>query len=79
MNFIFCATKLSIKAIARAVYARQKLAVFDDVFSGLDTITEELVFSRVFGQQGLLRQTGTTVILATHGGDIFLTLLEAFS
>lgn len=79
MNFIVYATKLSIKAIARAVYARQKLAVFDDVFSGLDTITEELVFSRVFGQQGLLRQTGTAVILATHEGDIFLTPLKAFS
>lgn len=74
IHFIVCTTQLSIEAIARAVYARKKLAIFDDVFSGLDAITEELVFSRVFGKQGLLQQIGTTVILATHGGNLFLTL-----
>ncbi|KAH8821942.1 ABC transporter-like protein [Xylogone sp. PMI_703] len=53
-------------AIARAVYARKKVAVFDDVFSGLDAPTERRIFQRVFGLQGLLRRNGTTVILATH-------------
>ncbi|KAH7152137.1 P-loop containing nucleoside triphosphate hydrolase protein [Dactylonectria estremocensis] len=53
-------------AIARAVYSRKPVAIFDDVFSGLDKVTEQVVFSRVFGKEGLLSKNGTTVILATH-------------
>ncbi|KAL7823946.1 P-loop containing nucleoside triphosphate hydrolase protein [Trichoderma gracile] len=53
-------------AIARAVYARKPVAIFDDVFSALDKTTERIVFARVFSKDGLLRRTGTTVILATH-------------
>ena len=55
--------------MARASYARKQLAVFDDVLSGLDAVTEEKVCSRLFGQHGLLRKSGTTVILATHSGE----------
>ncbi|KAL2059858.1 hypothetical protein VTL71DRAFT_10013 [Oculimacula yallundae] len=54
-------------SIARAVYSRKRLAIFDDVFSGLDTVTEQHVFAGVFGKNGLLAEIGTTVILATHG------------
>ncbi|UPK94751.1 hypothetical protein LCI18_005686 [Fusarium solani-melongenae] len=53
-------------AIARAVYSRKPVAMFDDIFSGLDKVTEQAVFSRVFGRDGLLRKNGTTIILATH-------------
>ncbi|KAF4624072.1 hypothetical protein G7Y89_g14101 [Cudoniella acicularis] len=53
-------------AIARAIYARISLVVFDDVLSGLDVATKEHVFENVFGPRGLLRNTGTTVVLATH-------------
>ncbi|OAQ69331.1 sulfonylurea receptor/ ABC transporter [Purpureocillium lilacinum] len=53
-------------AIARAVYARKPVAIFDDVFSGLDKITERTVFDRVFSQRGILRRTGTQILLATH-------------
>ncbi|KAJ6438338.1 ABC multidrug transporter [Purpureocillium lavendulum] len=53
-------------AIARAVYARKPLAIFDDVFSGLDKVTEKIVFNRLFAQDGLLRRSGTSIILATH-------------
>jgi ABC-type multidrug transport system fused ATPase/permease subunit len=53
-------------SIARALYSRKKLAVFDDVLAGLDPVTEEVVFQRVFGRDGLLRKIGTTVLLATH-------------
>ncbi|KAI5461452.1 P-loop containing nucleoside triphosphate hydrolase protein [Mariannaea sp. PMI_226] len=53
-------------AIARAVYSRKPIAIFDDVFSGLDRVTEQTVFTRVFGEHGLLRKNGTTIILATH-------------
>ncbi|KXH25809.1 ABC transporter [Colletotrichum simmondsii] len=52
-------------AIARALYARQELLVLDDVFSGLDSSTEDIVFNNLFGDNGLLRHTDTTVILAS--------------
>ena len=53
-------------SIARALYSRKRLAVFDDVLAGLDLVTERLVFQRVFGHGGLMRQIGTMVVLATH-------------
>ncbi|MCJ1282757.1 hypothetical protein MMC26_002082 [Xylographa opegraphella] len=53
-------------AIARAVYSRKRIAVFDDVLSGLDRATEQQVFLNVFGPEGLLRSTNATVVLATH-------------
>ncbi|QPC79478.1 hypothetical protein HYE68_010230 [Fusarium pseudograminearum] len=53
-------------AIARAVYSRKPIAIFDDIFSGLDKVTEQIVFTQVFGKDGLLRKNGTTIILATH-------------
>ncbi|RGP79933.1 canalicular multispecific organic anion transporter 2 [Fusarium longipes] len=53
-------------AIARAVYSRKPIAIFDDVFSGLDKVTEQIVFTQIFGKDGLLRKNGTTIILATH-------------
>lgn len=52
--------------MARAVYARKEFIILDDVFSGLDAETEDQVFSRLFGKDGLLRQMRTTVLLATH-------------
>ncbi|OBT65136.1 hypothetical protein VE03_04736 [Pseudogymnoascus sp. 23342-1-I1] len=52
--------------LARAVYSRQKLLILDDVFSGLDAISEDRIFSRLLGKSGLLRRLGTTVILVTH-------------
>lgn len=53
-------------SLARAVYARKSIVVVDDVLSGLDNTTEKLVFSRVFGRDGLLRQMQCTIVLATH-------------
>ena len=44
--------------------------IFGDVLSGIDTITNGTVFLRVLGQTGLLRQTGTTAILAIYSGKI---------
>jgi ABC-type multidrug transport system ATPase subunit len=38
----------------------------DDVFSGLDAISEDRIFSRLLGKNGLLRRLGTTVTLVTH-------------
>lgn len=52
--------------IARAVYAKKKLAIFDDVLSALDMGTQNRIFQRLFGPKGLLRRLGTTAMLATH-------------
>ncbi|GAB1311376.1 Multidrug resistance protein MDR [Madurella fahalii] len=53
-------------ALARAVYSRKRTMVMDDVLSGLDATTEKAVFSSLFGRQGLLNQSGVTVVLATN-------------
>ncbi|KZL80273.1 abc transporter [Colletotrichum incanum] len=53
-------------ALARAVYSRKKLLLLDDVFSGLDNSTSKAVFRRLLGPDGLLRQAGMTVLLATN-------------
>ncbi|KAH8202021.1 hypothetical protein TruAng_003776 [Truncatella angustata] len=53
-------------ALARALYLQTDLLIFDDVFSGLDADTEEQVFSRVFGVDGILRRRRATCILCTH-------------
>ncbi|KAF3022972.1 hypothetical protein E8E14_008970 [Neopestalotiopsis sp. 37M] len=53
-------------SLARALYLHSDLLVLDDVFSGLDADTEDQVFRRVFGSEGLLRRRGTTVVLCTH-------------
>ncbi|KAF2673292.1 ABC transporter [Microthyrium microscopicum] len=53
-------------AIARAIYARPEALVFDDIFSGLDGPTEQIIFQRVFSRGGLLQKLGSTVILCTH-------------
>lgn len=53
-------------SLARALYSRANVVILDDVLSGLDSVTENLVFKRVFGQDGILRRLGATVVLATH-------------
>ncbi|KAF4994703.1 hypothetical protein FGRMN_5618 [Fusarium graminum] len=53
-------------SLARALYLQSDLLILDDVFSGLDADTEEQVFRRVFGAEGLLRERRTTVLLCTH-------------
>ncbi|MCJ1399110.1 hypothetical protein MMC11_002312 [Xylographa trunciseda] len=53
-------------AMARAIYAKKELVIFDDVFSGLDTETEEQIFRRLLGRHGLLRQLGVSVLVVTH-------------
>jgi ATP-binding cassette, subfamily C (CFTR/MRP), member 1 len=67
-------------AVARAIYARKRILLLDDVLSGLDGKTEQMVFHRVFGAEGLCRKFGVTVLLATHAikylqhADLIITL-----
>ncbi|KAK7423467.1 hypothetical protein QQZ08_009036 [Neonectria magnoliae] len=53
-------------ALARAVYSRPAVALFDDVFSGLDNHTAQRIFKNLFHSNGLLRKWGTTIIVATQ-------------
>lgn len=53
-------------SLARALYARKPFLAIDDMLAGLDNATEKVVFDRVFGRNGLLRQTNATIVLATH-------------
>lgn len=54
-------------SIARALYVDTDVYIFDDVLSGLDADTEEKVFDRVFGPDGVLtKQRHATTILCTH-------------
>ncbi|KAJ5279863.1 hypothetical protein N7478_005235 [Penicillium angulare] len=52
-------------ALARAVYARRKIIILDDALSGLDATTENRIFHSLFGHMGLLRETGTSIIVAS--------------
>ncbi|EJP64369.1 Multidrug resistance-associated protein 4 [Beauveria bassiana] len=53
-------------ALARAVYSRASVIVLDDVLSALDSETAEIILTRLLGDDGLLIQTGTTVIMTTN-------------
>jgi ABC-type multidrug transport system ATPase subunit len=54
-----------VQALARAIYARKRILILDDVFSGLDAATENHIFCSLLGVTGLLREAGTTVVLAS--------------
>ncbi|KAL7922301.1 multidrug resistance-like protein [Trichoderma austrokoningii] len=57
-------------ALARAVYSRPQIALFDDIFSGLDNATSQRIFKNLFSSRtGLLRRWKSTVLLATQSVD----------
>ena len=53
-------------SLARALYSRNQLLLVDDVTSGLDPVTEQTIVRRVFGPQGLCREHGLSIVMATH-------------
>lgn len=53
-------------SFARALYSRSPVLVLDDVLTGLDRVTERGILERVFGRAGLLKEMGSTVIMATN-------------
>lgn len=54
-------------AMARAVYARKSVSIFDDSFTGLDATTERSIALNLFGPQGLLRRSAeATSIVVGH-------------
>lgn len=60
-------------ALARAVYARRKIVILDDVLSGLDLATENHVFHALFGERGLCRGVGSSVVLVSSSGEYLPT------
>lgn len=54
------------QALARAVYAKKPIVILDDIFSGLDPVTENVIFQSLLGTDGIFRRRSQTVILATH-------------
>ncbi|PYI36243.1 ABC transporter [Aspergillus indologenus CBS 114.80] len=55
-------------ALARALYARPRVVLLDDIFSGIDAAATENIARSLFGENGLFRAFETTVVLATHSG-----------
>ncbi|OAA64956.1 ABC transporter, transmembrane domain, type 1 [Cordyceps fumosorosea ARSEF 2679] len=52
-------------SLARALYAKAEILLLDDVFSSLDVDTSSTVRVRLFGGTGILRSSGTTLIMTT--------------
>ncbi|PNY23797.1 Uncharacterized protein TCAP_06269 [Tolypocladium capitatum] len=53
-------------SMARALYLESDLLIFDDVLSSLDADTEDQVFRRVFGPDGLIHRRNATALLCTN-------------
>ncbi|KGQ06661.1 Metal resistance protein YCF1 [Beauveria bassiana D1-5] len=59
-------------SLARAVYSRQQVILLDDVFSGLDNANIAHISEKLFGSEGLLRRSGSTIILVTHSKYVMM-------
>ncbi|RDH38689.1 P-loop containing nucleoside triphosphate hydrolase protein [Aspergillus welwitschiae] len=57
-------------ALARALYSRCRVLLLDDVFSGIDAATTEIITRSLFGDGGLFQTLQSTVVLATHSSGI---------
>lgn len=55
-------------SLARSLYSRKRLLLLDDVLSGLDPTTEQLIVKPVFETDGLCHGNGLIVLLATYSG-----------
>ncbi|KGQ08923.1 Multidrug resistance-associated protein 1 [Beauveria bassiana D1-5] len=53
-------------SLARAVYARPDVVLADDIFSSQDQVTARAIMKQLLGADGLLRQSNTTVVLASY-------------
>jgi ABC-type bacteriocin/lantibiotic exporter with double-glycine peptidase domain len=67
-SYTFCGSDdlTILQTLARAIYSRRDILILEDVFSAMDSKTEELVTHRLFEPQGLIRTLKTTVVLVTH-------------
>ncbi|OAA71497.1 ABC transporter, transmembrane domain, type 1 [Cordyceps fumosorosea ARSEF 2679] len=56
-------------SLARSLYAEPDVAIFDDVLSGVDSRTAESIACQVFGPEGILRNSNTTVIFSSQSTE----------
>lgn len=47
----------------------------DDIFSALDVKTQDVIIDRLLSWEGIFREIGTTMILATHSGEYTIGIL----
>ncbi|KAJ2983292.1 hypothetical protein NQ176_g797 [Zarea fungicola] len=52
--------------IARTVYAEAPVTVLDDVFSSIDRVAAVSIMFNLCGDNGVLREAGSTVLFVTH-------------
>ncbi|TQV95595.1 hypothetical protein V2A60_000779 [Cordyceps javanica] len=64
-------------SLARSLYAEPEIAVFDDVLSGIDSNTAQGIAHQVFGPEGVLRRSNTTVIFASQSTELLNLFDEA--
>ncbi len=62
-------------SLARSLYAEPEVAIFDDVLSGVDSRTAQNIAHDVFGPEGVLRKSNTTVIFASQSAE-FVDLFD---
>ncbi|KAI0889767.1 ABC transporter [Annulohypoxylon maeteangense] len=58
-------------ALARAIFARTEILILDDPFSALDGRTESQIVENLFGNEGLFRKLGTTVLFISNSAQYF--------
>jgi ATP-binding cassette, subfamily C (CFTR/MRP), member 1 len=58
-------------ALARALYHKPKLFLLDNILDAIDPTTDDWIMRKVFGEQGLFKQHGFTVLLTTHTRRFF--------
>jgi len=57
-----------MQALARGLFSKRKIFILDDVLSGLDARTSTHICRSLFGANGVLRELGATVVIATNSG-----------
>lgn len=63
-----------LQALARAVYSEREIIVLDEIFGSWDLITANKIFSLLFGLNGLLRNSATTVVMAAYSSWFLFTV-----
>jgi ABC-type transporter Mla maintaining outer membrane lipid asymmetry ATPase subunit MlaF len=62
--------------LARAVYSKLDLLVFDSPFSGLDSNVLEIITKQLFSEDGHFKQSGRSAVLVTNNCEHLQSLLQ---